>query len=64
MLSTYSLGLGTCYVCFGAMVTDNAEIRKVLELKDDEQIHTIVLGYPKEDLPRRPPKKEPQIKWI
>jgi len=59
MLSAYSLGLGTCYVGFGAMVTDNAEIRKVLELKDDEQIHPIVLGYPKEDLPRRPPKKEP-----
>ena len=64
MLSAYSLGLGTCYVGFGAMVTDNAEIRKVLELKDDEQIHPIVLGYPEEDLPRRPLKKEPQIKWI
>lgn len=64
MLSAYSLGLGTCYVGFGAMVTDNEEIRKILELKDNEQIHPIVLGYPKEDLPRRPPKKEPQIKWI
>jgi nitroreductase len=64
MLSAYSLGLGTCYVGFGAMITDNAEIRKILELKDDEQVHPIVLGYPKEDLPRRPPKKEPQIIWI
>jgi nitroreductase len=64
MLSAYSLGLGTCYVGFGAMVTDNTEIRKILELKDDEQIHPIVIGYPKEDLPRRPPKKKPQIRWI
>jgi len=64
MLSAHSLGLGTCYVGFGAMFTDNAEIRKVLELKDDEQVHPIVLGYPKEDLPRRPPKKEPHITWI
>lgn len=64
LLSAYSLGLGICYVGFGAMVTDNEEIRKILEFKDDEQIHPIVLGYPKEDLPRRPPKKKPQIKWI
>ncbi|MBI4684898.1 MAG: nitroreductase [Nitrospirae bacterium] len=64
MLAAHSLGLGSCWVGFGAMVTEDAEIRKILELKDDETVFgPILLGYPKE-YPERPDKKEPQVKWI
>ena len=64
MLSAHSLGIGSCWVGFGAMVTDDAEVRKLLELKEDETIFgPILLGYATEH-PERPPKKEPVVKWI
>jgi nitroreductase len=64
MLAAHSLGLGTCWVGFGAMVTEDAEVRKLLDLQEGDAIFgPILLGYPKTDQPR-PPKKEPQVKWI
>jgi nitroreductase len=69
MLAAVSLGLGSCYVGFGAMVTGNADVVQTLELTDDERIYgPILLGYPKDDPSAlasiRPKKKEPMIKWI
>jgi nitroreductase len=69
MIAATSLGLGSCYVGFGAMVTGNANVVQALELKDNEQIYgPIVLGYPKEEPSTlasiRPKKKGPVIKWI
>jgi nitroreductase len=64
MLAAYSLGLGSCWVGFGAMVTEDKEAKKILDLKDDETIFgPILLGYP-DKYPERPTKKEPSIKWI
>jgi len=64
MLSAYSLGIGSCWVGFGSMVTDDAEIVKTLELKEDEKIYgPILLGYPKL-YPEPPQKKGPSVKWI
>lgn len=64
MLAAYSLGLGSCWVGFGAMVTEDAEISNILELQEGEKIFgPILLGYPN-GYPERPPKKEPQIKWL
>ena len=68
MLAACSLGLGSCYVGFGSMVKDNAEITQALELKDDERIYgPILIGYPK-DMPEsetlRWKKKRPIVKWI
>lgn len=64
MLAAHSLGLGSCWVGFGAMVTDDAEVRNILELKEDETIFgPILLGYPK-GYPERPFKREPKVKWI
>lgn len=64
MLAAHSLGLGTCWVGFGAMVTEDAEVRKLLDLQEGDAIFgPILLGYPKAD-PPRPPKKEPKVKWI
>jgi nitroreductase len=64
MLAAYSLGLGSCWVGFGAMVTDDPEVRSLLELQEEDAIFgPILLGYPKTS-PPRPPKKDPQVKRI
>lgn len=64
MLAAYSLGLGSCWVGFGAMVTEDNEVRNLLELQDDERIFgPIIFGYPNVH-PERPPKKEPHVKWL
>jgi nitroreductase len=64
LLAAHSLGLGSCWVGFGAMVTEDAEVRRLLGLKDDDSIFgPILLGYPKGQ-PPRPPKKGPQVKWL
>ena len=74
MLAAQSLGLGTCYVGFGAMVQGSPEIVKALELTDNERIYgPILLGYPKEDSEStvakgfesfKPNKQAAKIKWI
>jgi nitroreductase len=71
MLAAASLGLGSCYAGFGAMVTGDADVVKALELTDDERIYgPIVLGYPKDDPKVRFMDQhescyvEPKIKWI
>ncbi len=74
MLAAVSLGLGSCYVGFGAAVTSNADVVQALELKDGERIYgPILLGYPKVELSEsqvsilaelRSKKKEPVIMWI
>ena len=35
MLAAHSLGLGSCWVGFGAMVTEDAEVRSILALQGD-----------------------------
>jgi len=64
MLAAYSLGLGSCWVGFGATVTEDNEVRNLLELHGDERIFgPILLGYPK-DYPERLAKKDPHVKWL
>jgi nitroreductase len=64
MLAAHSLGLGSCWVYFGSLITDNEEIKKALELKDDEKIFgPIIIGYP-QNIPEPPEKKPPEIKWL
>ena len=64
MLAAHALGLGSCWVGFGSMVTEDSDIIKLLELKNDEKIFgPIVIGYPKV-YPDPPQKKGPVVKWI
>jgi len=64
MLAAHALGLGSCWVGFGAMVLEDPEVRNLLELKEGDAIFgPILLGYPK-TVPPRPQKKEPMVKWI
>ena len=70
MLAATSLGLGSCYVGFGMMVTGNPEIVQALELTENERIYgPILLGYPKDDpnvrfMDSHSRYVEPTIKWI
>jgi nitroreductase len=74
MIAATSLGLGSCYTGFGAMVKGNAEVVKALELNENEQIYgPILIGYPANNptaavsaaLERiRAIKKKPTTKWI
>jgi nitroreductase len=74
MLAAVSLGLGSCYVNFGAMVTQDPDVVQTLELQDGERIYgPVILGYPKVNPSEkqvkiqaelRSKKKEPRIKWI
>lgn len=70
MLAATSLGLGSCYVGFGMMVTGNAEVVQALELTDNERIYgPIVLGYPKDDpqvrfMDQHERYVDPTTKWI
>jgi nitroreductase len=69
MIAATSLGIGSCYVGFGSMVTGDADVVQALELKDDERIYgPIVLGYPGDEpgaiAIERPKKKDPVVKWI
>lgn len=64
ILAAHSVGLGTCWVGFGAMVTEDEDVRKLLDLKEGDSIFgPILVGYPK-TTPERPKKKGPQVKWI
>jgi nitroreductase len=64
MLAAYSLGLGSCWVGFGAMVTDDGSVRNLLGLQEGDSIFgPILLGYPKGQA-SRPSKKEPKVKWL
>jgi nitroreductase len=74
MIAAQSLGLGSCYVGFGAMVKGNVEVVQALELKDDEGVYgPILMGYPKVNPSAAlanalknigPNKKDPVTKWI
>jgi nitroreductase len=64
MLAAYSLGHGSCWVGFGAMVTEDGSVRKLLDLQEGDAIFgPILLGYPKGET-ARPPKKDPKVKRI
>jgi nitroreductase len=64
MLAARSLGLGSCWIQFGSLVTNNKQIKKRLGLTKGEKIFgPIILGYPKK-FPKPPPKKKPQVKCI
>jgi nitroreductase len=64
MLAAFSLGLGSCWVAFGSLFSDNEELTGLLELKEDEKIFgPIIIGYPS-GVTEPPEKKGPEIKWI
>ncbi|MDD5680676.1 MAG: nitroreductase [Candidatus Omnitrophica bacterium] len=65
MLAARSFGIGSCWVYFGQLVLDDLQVRKELDLKQEEKVYgPIILGYPKGDFPEPPPKNPPSIKWI
>jgi len=64
VLAAQSLGLGSCIVGFGRVVTGDEQIVETLQLKGDEKIHDcVVVGYP-EIVPEPPKKRDPDVIWI
>ncbi len=64
MLAAHALGLGSCWVGFGALAVDAPAVQALLDLRDGEEVFgPILLGYPK-TRPPRPPKKDPVVKWV
>jgi nitroreductase len=64
MLAAYSMGLGSCWVHFGSLVTHDTEIKDTLAISDHEQIFgPIIIGYP-QNIPDAPGKKTAVIQWI
>ena len=65
MLAARSFGIGSCWVFFGQLPTDEPEIRTALQLEEGEQVFgPILLGYPQEDQPPRAPKADPRVLWL
>jgi len=69
MIAATSLGLGSCYVGFGAMVTGNTDVVKALELEEGEKIFgPVLLGYPADEAGALASigaeKLPPPTKWI
>ena len=64
MLAAHSLGLGSCWVAFGSLITGDDEVRQVLDLKNGEKIFgPVIMGYP-DGATEPPEKKPPVVKWI
>ncbi len=65
MLAAWSFGIGSCWVGFGKMALADEEVKKTLEIKENEKVFgPILLGYPKEGIIHTSGKKAPVIKWI
>ena len=64
MLAAHAIGLGSCYVGWGALILDDLKLIDILELKNGERIiGPIVMGFP-EKIPETPSKKEAKVKWV
>jgi nitroreductase len=61
MLAAYSLGLGSCFVGSGMMLTQDVTIKAELGIPADHEIYaSMVFGYPTAPS-KAPPRKKPQI---
>jgi nitroreductase len=64
MIAAHALGLGSCWVGFGAVAVEDPDVQAMLELREGDAIFgPLLFGFPK-TVPTRPPKKEPKVKWI
>lgn len=68
MLAAHCLGLGSCWIHRAREEFDSPEGQEILrELGVDgewEGIGHCVLGYPEEQLPAPPPRKENRVRWV
>ena len=62
-----TMGLGTCWAGFLSVAAHLAKkkIERHLEIPDDHSIYgTIMVGYPKHEYRKIPPRKDRQVRWI
>jgi nitroreductase len=64
MLAAHSLGLGSCYVGWGALLLDDPDLVEILELKSNESIvGPLIMGFA-EKYPKAPARDKPKVKWV
>jgi nitroreductase/NAD-dependent dihydropyrimidine dehydrogenase PreA subunit len=62
-----TMGLGTCWVGFLSVAAHLAKkkIERYLEIPDDHGIYgAMMVGYPKHEYRKIPPRKERQVRWL
>ena len=62
-----TMSLGTCWVGFlsAAAHLSKKKIERYLDIPDDQSIYgAIMVGYPKHEYRKIPPRKERQVRWI
>jgi nitroreductase len=65
MLAAHSMGLGSCWIGFAKGLNNDAEAKQELGIPENLLIAVpLIVGYPKNELPK-PPKREVKIlKWL
>jgi nitroreductase len=65
MLSARSLGVGSCWVHIGQLVTTDPDVRTTLEIVEGEKVYgPIIFGYPKDGFPEPGNKASLPVKWL
>ena len=65
MLAARSLGVGSCWVHIGQLVTADPEVRTSLEIVEGEKVFgPIILGYPKDGFSEPGNKPPLPVKWL
>jgi nitroreductase len=65
MLAAKSLGIGSCWVHIGQLVTADPDVRQSLEIVEGEKVFgPIILGYPKDGFPEPGNKGALPVKWM
>ncbi len=64
MLSASSMGIGSCWVYFGQIASEQEKFKEVLNLQEGESVFgPIILGYPSDNQPPAAPLKTAQVEW-
>jgi nitroreductase len=65
MLAARSLGIGSCWVFIGQLVTKDPEVRQSLEIVEGEKVFgPIILGYPENGFPPSGNNALLPVKWL
>ena len=65
MLAARSLGIGSCWVKIGQLVTADPEVQQSLEIIEGEKVYgPIILGFPREGFPQPVNNAPLPITWL
>lgn len=65
MLAAESLGLNSCYVYFGQLVTSHSEVKTLFNIKENEKVYgPVLIGKGVDGIPTFTSKKNPEVTWL